>query len=107
MTEKKVLKVQVYRSLSRKEEDTDRKGEYRSYEIPYIEGITVMNVLDYIHENVDRSLSYYKSCRTGKCTGCIVDVDGKSQFGCTTLAVDGMKIGPQKGKQVIIDLVVS
>jgi succinate dehydrogenase / fumarate reductase iron-sulfur subunit len=104
--EKKTLKVQVYRSPSQYEEDTERGGAYKEYTIPYIDKMTMMNVFDYIHENVDRSLSFYKSCRIGKCTGCIVEVDGKNRLACTTLAEDGMKVGPQKAKSVIKDEMV-
>ena len=106
MAEKKTLKVQVYRSPSQDGEDTDKKGAYKEYNIPYIDKMTIMNVFDYIHENVDRSLSFYKSCRIGKCTGCIVEVDGKNRLACTTLAEDGMKVGPQKAKRVIKDEMV-
>ena len=63
-------------------------------------------MVDCIPDDVNRSLSYYKSCRIGKCTGCMVEVDGKNRLACTTLAKDGMKIGPQKAKKVIKDEMV-
>lgn len=106
MAEKKSIEVQVYRSPSQDKEDTAKGGEYKDYEIPYIDRMTIMNVFDYIHENEDRSLAFYKSCRIGKCTGCMVEVDGKNRLACTTLAKDGMKIGPQKVKKVIKDEMV-
>ena len=106
MAENKVIKVQVYRSPSQDKEDTAKGGEYKGYEIPYVDRMTIMNVFDYIHESEDRSLSFYKSCRIGKCTGCLVEVDGKNRLACTTLAKDGMKIGPQKAKKVIKDEMV-
>ena len=68
--------------------------------------MSVFSLLDYIYENYDRSLAYYKSCRIGKCTGCLVKVDGKSKLACTTLAKNGMKIGPARGHKVIRDLVI-
>ena len=106
MAEKKVLHVQIYRSPSQDEEDEAREGEYKEYEIPYTDRMTVLNVLDYAHEDYDRSLAYYKSCRIGKCTGCLVEVNGKNIEACTTLARDSMKIGPAKRRKVIRDLVV-
>ena len=87
-------------------EDAGRVGAYREYEVEYRDRMTVMNVCDYIHEIVDRSLAYYKSCRIGKCTGCVMEVDGKNRLACTTLARAGMKIGPARGYQVIRDLMV-
>ena len=106
MAENKVIKVQVYRSPSQDKEDTAKGGEYKGYEIPYTDRMTIMNAFDYIHESEDRSLAFYKSCRIGKCTGCMVEVDGKNRLACTTLARDGMKIGPQKAKKVIKDEMV-
>ena len=106
MPEEKVIQVQVYRSPSQDREDGAQGGEYKEFEMPYIERMTIMNLLDYIHENYDRSLAYYKSCRIGKCTGCFVEVDGKNKLACTTLAKDGMKIGPEKKRKVIRDLVI-
>ncbi len=106
MVEKKAIHVQVYQSPSQDREDEAQKGEYKEYDIPYEDWMTVLNVLDYIHEDYDRSLAYYKSCRIGKCTGCLVEVDGKDKLACTTLAKSGMKIGPAKGRKVIRDLVI-
>lgn len=106
MVEKEVIHVQVYRSPSQDKEDWALGGEYKEYKIPYKDRMTVINVLDYIFEDCDRSLAYYKSCRIGKCTGCLVDVNGKNKLACTTLAKDGIKIGPAKGGKVIRDLVI-
>ncbi len=106
MVEKKAIHVQVYRSPSQNEEDGNKEGEYKGCEIPYKDRMTVLNVLDYIQESCDRSLAYYKSCRIGKCTGCLVEVNGKNKLACTTLAKDGMKIGPAKERRVIRDLVI-
>ncbi len=106
MVEKKVIHVQVYRSPSQEREDGAKEGEYKDCEIPYKDRMTILNVLDYIHESSDRSLAYYKSCRIGKCTGCLVEVNGKNKLACTTLARDDMKIGPAKGRQVIRDFVI-
>ncbi len=105
MADKKVIRVQIYRSPSSDRIDAAREGEYREYEVPHQERMTVMNVLDIIQEDYDRSLAFYKSCRIGRCSGCLVSVDGKSQFSCSTLARNGMKIGPAPKYKVIRDLV--
>ena len=106
MAKEKVIQVQVYRSPSQDAEDEARRGEYKGYEIPYKERMTILNVLDYTHESHDRSLAYYKSCRIGKCTGCLVGIDGENKLACITLAKDGVKISPAKKHTVIRDLVV-
>ena len=106
MVTKKIIRVQVYRSPSQDDEDTSQEGEYQEWEIPYKDRITVLNILDYIQENYDRSLAYYKSCRIGKCTGCLVEIDGQNKLACITLAKDGLKISPAKKHTVIRDLAV-
>ena len=102
----KVIKVKIYRSPSGDEEDGAKRGEYKTYDVPYVERMSIMNVLDYVQQNHDRSLAFYKSCRIGKCTGCIVEVDGKGKLACTTLAKDGMQIGPAAKRELIRDLVI-
>ena len=101
----KTIKVQIYRSPSVDKEDGAREGIYKEFEIPNIDKMTVFSVLDYVRDNYDSSLAYYKSCRIGRCSGCIVEIDGKNKLACTTPVKDGMKIGPAKGHKVIRDMV--
>jgi succinate dehydrogenase / fumarate reductase, iron-sulfur subunit len=105
MTEKKTIRVKIYRSPE-KGEGSGRKGKFVEYEIPYTGRMTVLNACTYVYENFDRCLSFYYSCRIGKCLGCLMDIDGKTKLACTTLAKDGMKIGPAKQGKVIKDLFV-
>jgi len=105
MVSGKMIKVQIYRSPSVEQQDEAKQGTYKEFEIPDIGKMTVFSVLDYIRYNQDSSLAYYKSCRIGRCSGCIVEVDGKNKLACTTPVKDGMKIGPAKGHRVIRDLV--
>jgi len=106
LADNQVIRIQVYRSPSSDQTDEAREGEYKEYKVPYEGRMTVMNVLEIIQEHYDRSLAFYKSCRTGRCNGCLMAIDGKTQASCSALAKDGMKIGPaQKGK-IIRDLIV-
>ena len=106
MNDDKNITVKIYRSPSVDQEDSMEKGAYKNYEIPYQDRMTVMSVCDYIQKNIDRSLAYYKSCRIGKCTGCIVNVNGKNALACTTLVKNDMEIGPAIGGKIIRDLLV-
>jgi fumarate reductase iron-sulfur subunit len=92
------MKVRVFRGLN--------GGEYVEYEIPFQDRMTVLNALNHVYEHFDRSLSFYVSCRIGKCKGCLVDVDGNPKLACTTPVKDGMRIGPVKKSQIIKDLLV-
>lgn len=103
MENKESINVRVFRCIPQNGNDT---GHYEEYSIPYQAGMTVLTALDYIYEHIDRSLSFYYSCRIGKCLGCFVDVDGKTVLACTTPLKDGMIIGPNKKHKLIKDVVV-
>ena len=100
MTETKTT-MRVYRFNPKK----DKKPHYETYKIPYIEGMSVRNALDYIRENIDGSFAYYESCRIGKCLGCIATIDGKKRLTCTTPLKPDMTIEPLRDREVIKDLV--
>ena len=106
MNNESTIKLLVYRSVEQEQEDVNGSGEYKEYEIPYEDRITVLRALKYIKENLDRSLAYYNSCRIGKCTGCLIEVNGKNKLSCATLLENGMKIGPVRKYKIIRDLVV-
>jgi succinate dehydrogenase / fumarate reductase iron-sulfur subunit len=82
------------------------KAEYQSYSVPLDQGATVLSVLRYISENVDRTLSYYRSCRIGKCAGCRMRINGKTRLACTTAVTGDIVVEPLKGYEVVKDLVV-
>lgn len=82
------------------------KPEYQSYSVPLEQGATVLSVLRYISESVDRTLSYYRSCRIGKCAGCRMRVNGKTRLACTTAVTGDITLEPLKGYEVIKDLIV-
>jgi succinate dehydrogenase/fumarate reductase iron-sulfur protein len=86
--------------------NVDKNPRYQSYEIPMEEGMSVLNVLKYISENLDPTLAYYASCRLGMCGGCYARVNGKNCLVCSTPAIGDIKIEPISSYQVIKDLVV-
>jgi fumarate reductase iron-sulfur subunit len=102
MAERKI-KTKIFRYTP---QNGKQEGHYAVYEIPYQEGMSVLQVLDYIYENYDSSLAFYYSCRIGKCLGCFVDIDGKVKLACCTPADDNMTIGPHKKFTLIKDLMV-
>src|SRR5680860_329408 len=85
---------------------TDEKPYYQKYNYECKEGITVLDVLNYIYEEVDSSLSYSYCCRNGHCGVCTVTVNGKPVLSCKKLAVPEMTIEPLKNIRVIKDLVI-
>jgi succinate dehydrogenase/fumarate reductase-like Fe-S protein len=56
------------------------------YKVPVQKGMSVLNVIDYISENCDTTLSYEASCRRGICSVCMVKINGKVYKSCMELA---------------------
>lgn len=86
--------------------DVDQKPRYQTYTVPYESGLSILNILQYVSDNIDPSLSYYYSCRIGKCNGCLMMVNGKPTRVCTQPPENQMTIEPLEGFKVIKDLVV-
>ncbi|MEW6524415.1 MAG: 2Fe-2S iron-sulfur cluster-binding protein [Bacillota bacterium] len=79
---------------------------FQQYTVPLDRGATVLSVLRYIYEELDRSLAYYCSCRIGRCAGCHVSVNGKTRLACTTAVRGDLVLEPMPGYPVVKDLVV-
>jgi succinate dehydrogenase/fumarate reductase-like Fe-S protein len=101
----RVITAKVYRFNPESEE----RARFETYDVPYEEGWSVMNVLQYIYENMDPTLSHYYSCRIGRCGGCHLFVNGRAVQSCCTHASEEMVIEPPHriGLRVIKDLIAS
>ena len=89
--------------------DVDAAGRYDVFNVPAERTWTIADALDYIAENFDSSLAYYRhsACDHGICGRCAVKVDGVARLACsfrvgdaTELTVDPMR------SEVVRDLVV-
>jgi fumarate reductase iron-sulfur subunit len=102
MSERKV-KVKVFRFNP----STDKEPHYQTYEVPLVEGMSVLDVLDYIYENIDSSLAYYDhaACRYGICGGCTLLVNGKACVACQTPVTGDITVDPAIKSKVVRDLV--
>jgi succinate dehydrogenase/fumarate reductase iron-sulfur protein len=91
--------------------DPETKRHYTSiYKVPILKGTTILDVLNYIKENLDETLTFRYSCRMGICGSCAVNVNGKPMLACYTqvldLNTDIVTIEPLSNLPVIKDLVV-
>jgi succinate dehydrogenase/fumarate reductase iron-sulfur protein len=86
---------------------TEAKPNYRTYQVPLVEGMSISKVLRYIFENLDSDLAFYHSCGRGVCGGCTMMVNSKPVLPCITLADKNMVIEPLPGYKIVRDLVVS
>ena len=99
----KVIRVKIFRF----DPSANEKPSYKVYKVPLINGMSVLDVLDYIYENLDSTLSFYDhaACRHGLCSGCILLVNGKASLTCQTPVSGDLTIEPPSRFKIIKDLV--
>lgn len=102
MTEKKIVKVKIFRYDS----NGPCEPRYDSYKVPVEPIMSVLNILDYIYENLDSTISYNANCRRGTCGVCTVIVNGKAVRSCIAKLAEDIIIEPISKKKCIKDLVV-
>lgn len=99
------MQVKIYRY----DPSIDTEVRYDCFEVPTEPHWTVMNVLDYISENLDSSLAYFKhsACNHGICGRCSLKVNGKVGLACSLelLNEQNLTLEPRNSK-VVRDLVV-
>ncbi len=99
--------VTVEVSRYRPEEETEPTWE--RYNVPYREDWMVLDVLNYIKDELDGSLSYRWACRMGVCGSCGMLVDGEPVLTCATYlrppSDTPTRVEPLRGFPVIRDLV--
>lgn len=89
-----------------------RSEGLQTYEVPVIsETMTVMDILDYIYNNLDHTLAYFKhsTCNQAICGRCLVRLDGKPVLACGVIVdskAELINISPSSNN-VIKDLVTS
>ena len=87
---------------------SDEKPYYIMYDVPVRHGMTVLDGLVYIIEELDPTLSVRYNCRFKACGSCAVMVNGSQRLACETQAEDykSLRVDPLNHFKVIKDLVV-
>ena len=99
----KSIKTRVFRFNP----DQDKEPFFQEYDVPWEPGMTAMDALDYIYQNIDGTLAYYDhaACKLGICARCTGRVNGKPGLLCQVEVSDNMVIEPVSNKQIVRDLV--
>ncbi len=87
-----------------------REGEFYTQEFElHLDGKpTVLDILSYIKENLDPTLSYRAMCRASVCGTCGVKVNGQHRLACNTrVEAEEILIEPVDNATPIKDLIVS
>jgi fumarate reductase iron-sulfur subunit len=89
------------------------KGEgpyWQSYEVPRRRATRVLDVLEYIQDELDPTLGYRRHiCRNLSCRSCFVEVDGHSRMTCQSVIrqdTDVIRLEPMSDFAVVRDLIV-
>ena len=99
----RVLKVTVQRG------GADAVPHRDSFDVPAHDNQTVLDVVSWIQQNADPTLTYRFACRVGMCGSCAMMVNGVPRWTCRThvskvLDGDAMDIAPLRNLPVIKDL---
>jgi succinate dehydrogenase/fumarate reductase iron-sulfur protein len=102
MSQKKI-KVKVFRF----DPSVGHEPFYNTYEVPLNSRMSVLDILDYIYENLDGSLAYYNhsACHSGICGRCMLIVNGKASLACQTMVTTNITVEPPQKFKIIRDLV--
>jgi succinate dehydrogenase / fumarate reductase iron-sulfur subunit len=89
--------------------EKDTKPYLAAYRVPVKPGMTVLDGLHYIKENLDQSLAWRYSCRMGVCGSCGMLINGTPALACNTqileIADTKITLGPLPNFEIIRDLV--
>jgi fumarate reductase iron-sulfur subunit len=84
----------------------DPEPYYKTYEVPWFEFMSVLELLRYIHDNIE-PISFDYICRMVACGQCAVRVNGTPGLGCITSVPSGdITVEPLNNFRVIKDLIV-
>jgi len=85
----------------------DQEPHPQVYQIPLTDGMSVLEVLDYIYQQLDGTLAYYDhaACQHGICRRCTVVINGRPSLMCQTLVEGDITVEPPARLEVVRDLV--
>jgi len=87
--------------------DRETGKRLEDYEVPYREGMSLLDAIFWIREHQDPSLAVRYSCRSANaCKECMAVIDGKPGYLCSIRAVpdSSVKVEPLSGLPWIKDL---
>ena len=96
--------------ILRYDPDKDEKPYYQTYQVPCQEEWVVLDAVNYIKDNLDRSLSYRWSCHMAVCGSCGMMVNGEPTLSCHAFVRDipgKIKIEPLENFPIARDLIVN
>jgi len=100
---------QIQFRLTRYNPETDLVPYLKTYQVPVHAGMTVLDGLHYIKDNLDSTLAWRYSCRMGICGSCGMLLNGRPGLACNTqileIAEANLAVTPLPNFGIIRDLV--
>jgi len=86
---------------------SDEHPYHQVFDIPLVEGMSVLQMLDYVYEHLDPTLSYYDHgiCAQGLCKRCTALVNGKPELICQYQVAEDVLVEPLPKFKIVKDLV--
>ncbi len=81
---RKVTFKEIKYKVQRYDPEVDKEPHMQDFTVPYREGMTVLEGLIYIKENLDSTLSFRTSCRMGICGSCGMLINDYPHLACHT-----------------------
>ena len=86
-------------------------GHFETYQVPQRANQTILDVVAWVQQQADPTLSYRFACRVGMCGSCAMMVNGAPRWTCRTHVLKvaegaSLKVAPLRNLPVIKDLVV-
>lgn len=102
MTKSSTMKVSVWRGQG-------DVGQFEEFDVPALDNQTILDVVSWIQQESDPTLTYRFACRVGMCGSCAMMVNGKPRWTCRThvkkvLKNGAIEIAPLRNLPVIKDL---
>lgn len=105
MAIRKRIKEKASVKVFRYDPEKSPEPYYDTFEVPYDDQNSVLQVLTDIREKQDPSLAVRESCWVGCCLICTYRINGKSKVTCRTRMSQEMVIEPLKKERVVRDLI--
>lgn len=99
----------VLLKIFRYDPSINRAPVYKSYQVPWRDGLLLLGALKYVRDNLDETLAFRDyCCGCSWCMSCIMMVDGKGEQTCSRPLKPGesLLVEPMRGYPVIKDLAV-
>ena len=100
---------QIELEVLRYDPDSSETPEFQTYLVPCEEDWVVLDALNYIKDNLDRTLSYRWSCHMAVCGSCSMMINGEPTLSCKAFIrdlPDKVRVEPLNNFPIERDLVV-